>query len=234
MMPSTSFHTCTSSAPMAAARKVAVRSEPPRPSVAIDPSLVAPMKPVTTGTRFWSIGPRVAFTFAYDSSRISAFLKSSVVLSPRAKASKACAGTPMLLSWAAMSRTLSRSPKDTSRSSVRGLSSFRQLTPISTCSSSFSSALISSLVLFVAPTSSAVSKCRVLIASTYTFPCMAKSPAERRLLVVLPIAEQTMIGRSPFLMRSVTSKATSRRRSDVASELPPNLMTVLLVFPSAL
>ena len=48
--PGTSFHSDTSRAPSTRASSVAVRSEPPRPSVATWPSGAAPRKPGTTGT----------------------------------------------------------------------------------------------------------------------------------------------------------------------------------------
>ena len=50
-IPGTSFHSDTTSAPRARASSVAVRSEPPRPSVATLPSAARPMKPGTIGTR---------------------------------------------------------------------------------------------------------------------------------------------------------------------------------------
>ena len=49
--PGTSFQSETREAPSARATSVAERSVPPRPSVAISPSGVAPMKPGSTGTR---------------------------------------------------------------------------------------------------------------------------------------------------------------------------------------
>src|SRR2546421_3928953 len=48
--PGTSFQRETSRAPSARASSVAVRSEPPRPSVTACPSGAAPRKPGTTGT----------------------------------------------------------------------------------------------------------------------------------------------------------------------------------------
>ena len=47
--PGTSFQSETRFAPSARPSRVAVRSEPPRPSVASSPSGVEPMKPGTTG-----------------------------------------------------------------------------------------------------------------------------------------------------------------------------------------
>ena len=47
--PGTSFQSDTRVAPSARARSVAVRSEPPRPSVATWPSGAQPMKPGTIG-----------------------------------------------------------------------------------------------------------------------------------------------------------------------------------------
>ena len=49
-MPGTSFHRTTRLAPRARPSRVAVRSDPPRPSVATLPSGACPMKPGTTGT----------------------------------------------------------------------------------------------------------------------------------------------------------------------------------------
>ena len=59
-MPSTSVQIWISSAPIPAPTMAAVKSEPPRPSVDVTPSSVAPMKPPMTTTLSRASGGIVA------------------------------------------------------------------------------------------------------------------------------------------------------------------------------
>ena len=95
-MPSTSFHTCTSSNSAAAPTRLAVRSLPPLPRVVMLPSSSLPMKPVMTPTVQGSVG--ISSTFALISgqhwSSTLASPKVEVVLRPRSQLSICVAGTP--------------------------------------------------------------------------------------------------------------------------------------------
>mmetsp|Transcript_22077 Transcript_22077/g.46104 ORF Transcript_22077/g.46104 Transcript_22077/m.46104 type:complete len:244 (+) Transcript_22077:670-1401(+) len=200
IMPSTSFQTCTSSRPHAAPMVVAVRSEPPRPRVVILPLTSWPMKPVTTVTVPGSIfSLKQLRIFASEPGSTVASPKLLVVSIPTVQLSYAAAGTPSWLRRAATMRDDMRSPNDTSMSRDRGDSSWRSLTPESMFSSSSSSPSTSSLTCSPMPNCSMVARCKVLSGSTEILPCSAKSPAFRRLFVVLPMAEQTTAeGKEPM------------------------------------
>ena len=116
MIPSTSFQVWISSAFIALPIIVAVRSEPPRPSVVMSPFLSLEMKPVTIGIslaapsayEFNSIG-----MFFQTSSKSSAAIKFESLTIPKSQASKKRAGVFSLFKKAAIMRTLRRSPKET-------------------------------------------------------------------------------------------------------------------------
>ncbi len=112
MTPSVSDQISTSSAPRAAPTRVAVRSEPLRPTVVISPASLRPTKPVTTGTT-----PAGTFSatrrrrLASHPGTGRAAPKVAAVTKPRSNTSNACAGRPRRVKKSAMARTLMRSPK---------------------------------------------------------------------------------------------------------------------------
>ena len=121
-----------------------------------------------------------------------------------------------------------RSPYETMRSRVRRESSPSIATPSSVRSSSSSSETTSLYAgLSLSPSVSAVSACSWRITEMSTLPsAIAMSAAASRLLVVLPIAEQTACGFSPSSIRLVMMLHTSVIRSASRTDEPPNFITV--------
>ena len=240
--PSTSFHTYTSGNASAAPMTVAVRSEPPRPSVAIAPVFSPrPRKPVTTAT-FATDPPSVAFfpnarafaTFSYVTGRMSPFSNTSVVTKPSASNASYCVDlSPIDRRYEAKMRVDMRSPKLTSVARVRLVHSCMSATPVHTCSILFRSLETSARVSSSTPSSSMVSSWSLRMATTgsslatssASSHCMACSPAASRLLVVLPMALSTNTGISSG--NASTMDATSRMRSASATDEPPNFITTL-------
>ncbi len=111
--PGTSFQSETREAPSPRASSVAVRSEPPRPSVATSPSGVAPMKPGTIGTMpRASSGSRVRWTLRSVRAKSGAAWPNAPSVWTRSMASTYFAFVPAASSAAATRRALSRSPRD--------------------------------------------------------------------------------------------------------------------------
>mmetsp|Transcript_981 Transcript_981/g.2163 ORF Transcript_981/g.2163 Transcript_981/m.2163 type:complete len:222 (-) Transcript_981:116-781(-) len=146
---------------------------------------------------------------------------------PSVQESKGCAGTPSLLRFPATMRMDIRSPKEIRASIVRGVSSPMFFTPSRRRSRLSSSSDRDLSVLSGNPRAVAVPMCIVRRESTSTCPCKAKSPALTRVLVVLPIAEQMMIGRYPISTCFFISFVTYVILSGLAMEDPPNFMTIL-------
>ncbi len=120
-MPGTSFQSVTIGALKARPSSVAVRSEPPRPSVATPPSGARPMKPGTTGTvRALSSGCSTFRALATDSGMSGLAPPKWPSVTTMSTASTYCARRPARAMAAASSIAESRSPRATSRSRVRG------------------------------------------------------------------------------------------------------------------
>ena len=233
--PSTSVQISMRSAPRAAPRRLAVRSDPPRPSVVGRPSASAPVKPGTTSTT-----PGRAAAAA----RIcSAVARSSTLAAPKAEsvrtsasASAACASTPRARSADAMRTAEARSPWPSIRSVARGLASPNAAMPRSTSARrawSASSSAITSGRSSETRRPVAASAWRVWSAARAS-ASSASAAAERASVssasVTPPIADTTTTGaaapsRFAAALCAATRRAAASMRSASASDEPPNFIT---------
>mmetsp|Transcript_28992 Transcript_28992/g.76857 ORF Transcript_28992/g.76857 Transcript_28992/m.76857 type:complete len:215 (+) Transcript_28992:994-1638(+) len=191
------------------------------------------MKPVITATEASGTSSSRLLIGAHDESSTDASPNLDVVTSPSSHDSNCTAGTPTDRSCAATIRPDMRSPKDTILSRVLVESSPSIATPESVRSQSVRRARISAAyAVSPTPSSAIVASCSSRTAERSTSPVSsALSLAASRLLVVLPIAEQTRCGRTPASTRLATSAQTSRMRSASRTDEPPNFMITLVASP---
>ena len=227
-MPVTSFQSTTSAADSERARSVAVRSVPPRPSVATDPSGAAPKNPGTTGvTPRASSGPstRRAARRVWSRSGDALPCRPSVTTISMGSTRRARGTT------AASSALESRSPRLTSRSDARADSSPSAATARQTSrySRADASSAASSRRRAGAGSrqASMTARCRRSSAAATCAPASASPSADRRApsssRSVTPASADATSTRRPWC--PATSAAARRRPAASASEAPPNFQT---------
>ena len=231
-IPGTSFHSTTRRAPSARERSVAVRSDPPRPSVVTLPSGARPMKPGTTAIvpAFGSPCKRRRTRRAV-AARLGAALPWCPSVATISAASTYAARRCARVSAAATIDAAMRSPRETSRSLARGARC--PSTPIAMHSSRYSRAapsIVASSRRRAGPagmSARATSRCRrrktaAARAAAAPLPDVAAAAPSSRRSVTPPSADATIT--SGPLCRAMRSTARSMAETS-ASDAPPNFQT---------
>jgi len=232
--PSTSVQIWISSASSAIPSTAAVVSEPPRPSVVVCPSRLAPMNPPTIGR-----APRVR-SGVRQASHCSRTRGGSGVAAPkRSSVATSCcgstrsAGKPSSTKAASTMRAESLSPWARTRSRTLGVPSPRIRTERSCCRNESNNRSTSSPSWCRAAGSSTQppSAQRCLLSTSASSgsspsrsPCCATRYARSSRSVTAPRADTTTTGRRSIWR--LTISATARIRWASASELPPNFITI--------
>src|SRR5215204_3173708 len=241
-MPSTSVQIWISRASSAAPMIAAEKSEPPRPSVVVTPSLVAPTKPARTATSpMRSTGMTSWTTASGVRSTGSAAPNASVVTTTRRESTHR-AGTPSAARSAVKMRLESNSPVASTASAAGLLSSFPAAPDASrVCSRSHSVTIAScrKSLPFGGNKPSMASTWRARRAVTRcptrsAAPARAASHAETSASVTPAIADTTTTTCAPALLAFATIAAACRIAPTVATEVPPNFIARgLIITPPA-
>ena len=239
-MPSTSVQismtgTLAPASASPAPRRAADRSDPPRPSVVVEPSGASPTKPpVTTTLPSASSGIASAPTRAAISLSFGTAAPNDASVATRRRGSTQTAGTSRARRAPTRSRDDTSSPALSIASDVRGETSSRREMPRERFRSLRSSRSSAASQLSASSEGSASASSAALWRAA-TRPEMASAPtrsflfeasrSETRRSVTPPIAETTTSGLSPF--RAATMLATRPIRSPSPSDVPPNLRTII-------
>src|SRR5664280_765304 len=224
----------------AAPKSAAEQSDPPRPRVVVAPPMAAPTKPPVTTTRPAASSGRTRAATRRAVSASSASAAPCVASVARiSRGSIQTAWVPRARSAAATNREDTSSPRLRSASDVRGETSSSREIPRESSRARSSSISKSSAQAFASPFGSArassAARWRAARTSSPASAAALSLPLEEifnstRRSVTPPIAETTTRHGSP--PRVPTRRATSRIRSAVPTEVPPNLRTSVKRSPS--
>ena len=227
--PSTSVQISTSSAPSIEPRRVAVKSDAPRPSVVVSPFAVEAMNPVTTGIPA-SPGSRARTSFR-DLCRSTRAPPKRVSVRSNSLASTSTAATPWERMHAATSIEERSSPKESIQSRVRRVHSPRSWTPLARRRRSSIAASrrkarpgASSAGARAWRSSRCISAISRVTDACPTSPRPASSATSTNRSVVPFTAETTTTGVE--LARASATRPTTRRiRAALPTDVPPNFIT---------
>ena len=233
MTPSTSVQIWISSAPTPAPAMEALKSEPPRPSVDGRPSAVRAMNPPITATRPAAACGRTrrpSRSFVGPNRGAASVNRSSVTSTSRA--STWTASMPRWRSSRVITTLEMRSPCERAASVSRGRvrpSPAASAASVRSSSSQWASTRVSrpaaSATTGAAAASRSPRRAATRRRASASAPRAARSTAATRPSVVFPSADTTTT--APRRARAAINPATRVSASLVASELPPNFITIM-------